>query len=64
MRVKQAMLVGALVVLTAGCESLSTKTDYDKAFNFGSYHTFSWISKSPLVSKATTQLFRLFSPVS
>ena len=38
--------------LTAGCESISTKSDYDKAFNFGGYHTFSWISKSPLVSKA------------
>ena len=51
---KQVRCVGvvALVVrVTTGCESISTKTDYDKAFNFGGYHTFSWISTSPLVSK-------------
>ena len=47
-------LLGAVLLcaFATGCESISTKTDHDSTFNFSGYHTFSWISTSPLVSKA------------
>ncbi len=46
-------LLGAILVcaFATGCESFSVKTDYDKAFNFSGYHTFSWVSQTPLLSK-------------
>ena len=40
-----------LLVLAPGCESITTATDHDASFNFSGYHTFAWISRSPLVSK-------------
>ncbi len=45
--------LGAILVcaFAAGCESITVKTDYDQGFNFSGYHSFSWVSKSPLVSK-------------
>ncbi len=43
-----AVVLGAF---TAGCETIDTKTDYDNTFNFNDYHTFSWVSRSPLISK-------------
>ena len=47
-----SVMVAMVCAFTTGCESISTKTDYDKSFNFSGYHTFSWISTSPLVSKS------------
>jgi hypothetical protein len=52
MRLGETILLSVVLVLASGCESISTKTDYDTAFDFSGYHTFSWISKSPLVSKS------------
>ena len=47
-----SVMVAMVCAFTTGCESISTKTDYDKSCNFSGYHTFSWISTSPLVSKS------------
>jgi Domain of unknown function (DUF4136) len=40
-----------LCLSATACETFNTKTDYDTAADFSNYHTFSWVSKSPLVSK-------------
>ena len=49
---KPLLFAAFLCAFGSGCESISTKTDYDSNFSFSGYHTFSWISKSPLVSKS------------
>ena len=49
---KPLLFAAVVCIFAAGCESITTKTDYDTSFNFSGYHTFSWISKSPLVSKS------------
>jgi hypothetical protein len=47
------LLIALLVGLTvSACETFSVTTDYDKAIDFHNYHTFSWVSKNPLVSRA------------
>jgi hypothetical protein len=50
------LAVRACVVLLAtwvvqGCQSIQTQSDYDKAFSFAGYDTFSWVSEHPLVAK-------------
>ena len=47
--VRLAALV--LCLLMAGCESISARSDYDPSVDFSRYHTYSWISQSPLISK-------------
>jgi len=49
---KYAVGIVVLSVFATGCETFSTKTDYDTSINFANYHTFTWISKSPLISKS------------
>jgi hypothetical protein len=47
------VLVSMMLLATAtGCQTFNTTTDYDSSFNFANYHTFSWVSKSPLISKS------------
>jgi hypothetical protein len=41
----------ALCMLVVGCESISARSDWNPSVDFSRYHTYSWISKSPLVSK-------------
>ena len=46
------LAAAVLCAFATGCESISVKDDFDSSFNFSGYHTYSWISRSPLVSKA------------
>jgi len=52
LQLKHLLGVVVLCAFATGCESISTTTDHDAAFNFSGYRTFSWISNSPLVSRA------------
>jgi Domain of unknown function (DUF4136) len=47
-----AALACWVALVATGCETFSVTTDYDKSIDFGRYHTFSWVSKNPLVSKS------------
>jgi hypothetical protein len=47
--VARAML--ALCTIIAGCETITGRSDADPSIDFGKYHTYSWISPSPLLSK-------------
>ena len=46
------LAIALLAGVAASCETFSVTTDYDKSINFHNYHTFSWVSKNPLVSRA------------
>ena len=53
MNVHHIRLAIAVSVLTlvAGCESISARSDWDPSADFSRYHTYSWISKSPLINR-------------
>jgi len=42
----------AICIAMTGCQSIQTRSDWDHTADFSQYHTFSWISKSPLISRA------------
>jgi hypothetical protein len=42
----------ALCTFVVGCESISARSDWDPSVDFSAYRTYSWISKSPLISKS------------
>jgi hypothetical protein len=50
-RLTCALVTISVCLLASGCESISATSDYDRSFDFSSYHTFSWISNSPLIGK-------------
>lgn len=37
--------------VAAGCDTLKTNADYNRAFDFSHYRTFSWISDNPAVAE-------------
>ena len=39
----------ALAVMTAGCGSLSVKSDVNPSVDFDNYKNFAWVSPNPLV---------------
>jgi Domain of unknown function (DUF4136) len=54
LRVSSRSLVVALCVgfAVSACSTFTVTTDYDRSIDFHKYHTFSWVSKNPLVSRA------------
>ena len=51
MKTLSILAVCAVVLVSAGCSSISVNHDYDPQVNFSQYRTFSWL---PIPAKATT----------
>jgi hypothetical protein len=45
MRLRQLLLIGATVLLAAGCASLSVDYDYDPGADFSTLRTFNWLPR-------------------
>jgi hypothetical protein len=44
------MVMLMVLALCASCESIQTNSDFNPAFDFSNYHTFSWISDNPMIA--------------
>jgi hypothetical protein len=42
------------LVLLVACDSIQTNSDFNPAFDFSNYHTFSWISDNPMIAASPT----------
>jgi hypothetical protein len=46
------LLMVAFALITAGCQSIQTYSDYDHRVDMSGYRTFSWISEHPMVDSS------------
>jgi hypothetical protein len=45
------VIVLTMILLGASCESIQTRSDYDRAADFAAYRTFSWISETSRIPR-------------
>jgi hypothetical protein len=52
--IHRTVALSLLLLASAACESIQTNSDFNPAFDFSNYHTFSWISDNPMVASSPT----------
>lgn len=50
MNVARTLGIALLFGIASGCETIQTNSDFNPAFDFSNYHTFSWISDNPMIA--------------